>query len=91
MIKKGEIVLLMDFKLDLWRYYYSGMYHGINLFVGSVGFSLWTKGEYIVFLVNSSWKGFEEKWFYIDLREKNVIKVDYRMPITNKAWYSPPQ
>ena len=71
--------------LDLWRYYYSSMYHGINLFVGEVGFSLRTKAKYIIFPVKFSWKGFAEKWFYIDLREKNVIKVDYRMPITNEA------
>ena len=40
--------------LDLWRYYYSSMYHGINLFLGLVDFSLRTKGEYIVFPVKSS-------------------------------------
>ena len=40
--------------LDLWRYFYSGMYHGTNLFVGSVGFALRKKGEYIVFPVKSS-------------------------------------
>ena len=40
--------------LDLWRYFYSGMYHGTNLFVGSVGFSLRKKGDYIVFLIKSS-------------------------------------
>jgi hypothetical protein len=53
--------------LDLWRYYYSDMYHVTNLFVGLVGYYLRTKGEYIVFLVKSSSKGFAEKWFYIDL------------------------
>jgi hypothetical protein len=26
--------------LDLWRYYYSGIYHATKLFMGSVGFSL---------------------------------------------------
>ena len=40
--------------LNLWHYDYSGMYHDTNLFVGSVGFSLRMKGEYIVFLVKSS-------------------------------------
>jgi hypothetical protein len=40
---------------------------------------------FTVFLVKSSSKGFAEKWFYIDLREKNVIKADYRMPITIEA------
>jgi hypothetical protein len=40
---------------------------------------------FTVFLVKSSLKGFAEKWFYIDLREKNVIKADYRMPITIEA------
>ena len=76
--------------LDLWCYFYSGMCHGNNLFVGSVGFSLRKKGEYIIFPIKSSWKGFVGKWFYIDLREKNVIKADYRMPMTSKAWYSTP-
>ena len=40
--------------LALWCHFYSGMYHGTNLFMGSVGFSLRKKGEYIVFLVKSS-------------------------------------
>jgi hypothetical protein len=40
--------------LGLWHYFYSGMYHGTNMFVGSVGFSLRKKGEYIVFPVKSS-------------------------------------
>ena len=40
--------------LDLWCYFYSGMYHGTNLFIGSVGFSLRKKGEYIIFLIKSS-------------------------------------
>ena len=66
------------------------MCHGTNLFVGSVGFSLRKKGEYIVFPIKSSWKDFAEKWFYIDLWEKNVIRVDYRMPLTSEAWYSTP-
>ena len=47
--------------LDLWCYFYSSMYHGTNLFVRSVDFSLRKKGEYIVFPVKSSWKGFGEK------------------------------
>lgn len=51
----------------LWRYFYSGMYHKDNLFVESVGFTLKTKKNYIAFPVKSSWKGFGEKWFYIDL------------------------
>jgi hypothetical protein len=62
-----EVWLGVEPYLGLWRYFYSGMYHGTNLFVGSVGFSLRKKGEYIVFPVKSSWKGFAEKWFYIDL------------------------
>ena len=71
--------------LSLWRYFNSGMYHDNNQFVGSVRFSLRKKGEYIVFPIQSSWKDFAEKWFYIDLREKNVVKANYRMPITNEA------
>ena len=49
-----EVWLGIEPYLDLWRYYYSGMYHATKLFVGSVGFSLRKKGEYIVFLVKSS-------------------------------------
>ena len=63
---------------------YSSLYHGTNLFIRSISFSLRKKGEYIVFLVKSS-KGFGEKWFYIDLLEKNVIKADYRMTVTSEA------
>jgi hypothetical protein len=59
--------------LDPWRCFYSGMYQKDNLFVGSVSFTLKTRKNYIVFLVKSSWKGFVEKWFYIDLWEKNVF------------------
>jgi hypothetical protein len=44
--------------LGLWRYFYLGMYHKDNQFVGSVGFSLKTKKNYILFPVKSSWKGF---------------------------------
>ena len=66
--------------LSLWCYFYSGMYCGNNLFVGSVGLSFRKKREYIVFPVKSSWKGFAEKWFYIDLREKNVIKANLECP-----------
>jgi hypothetical protein len=40
--------------LNLWCYFYSRMYHGTNLFVGLVGFSLRKKGEYIVIPGNSS-------------------------------------
>jgi len=40
--------------LDLRCYFYSGVYHGTNLFVGSVGFSLGRKGEYIIFPIKSS-------------------------------------
>ena len=40
--------------LALWRHFYSGMYHGANLFVGSADFSLRKKWEYIVFLVKTS-------------------------------------
>jgi hypothetical protein len=66
------------------------VYQKDNLFIESVGFTLKTRKNYIVFSVKSSWKGFMEKWFYIDIREKNVIKGDYRMPITSEAWYSTP-
>ena len=49
-----EAWLVVEPYLNLWRYFYSGMYHGTNMFVGSVGFSLRKKGEYIVFPVKSS-------------------------------------
>ena len=48
------------------------------------------KAEYIVFPIKSFWKAYVEKWFYIDLWEKNVIKADYRMPVTSEPWYSTP-
>lgn len=76
--------------LDLWRYFYSGMYHSNTLFVGSIGFSLRRTGKYIVFPVKSSRKAYAEKWFYIGLHEKNVIKGNYTMLIVSDMWYSTP-
>ena len=66
--------------LDLWHYFYTGMYHFSKLFVGSVGFSLRKMGEYIVFSIKSSWKGYAEKWLYINLHKKYVIKAIIECP-----------
>jgi hypothetical protein len=60
--------------LDLWRYFYSGMYHGTNLFVGSVSFSYRKKGEYIIFSIKSSWNGFAEKWFSLFFGRKMLSR-----------------
>ena len=49
-----EVWLGVEPYLSLWHYFYLGMYHDNNLFVGSVGFSLRKKGEYIVFPIQSS-------------------------------------
>jgi hypothetical protein len=40
--------------LDLWSYFYSGVYHSRKLFIGSIGFSMRRAEEYIHFLIKSS-------------------------------------
>jgi hypothetical protein len=74
--------------LDLWRYFYSTTYYARNLAIGSVGFSLRTENNYITFLIKTSWKGYQRKWFYIQLYEESSIKVRALMPVTNERWRS---
>jgi hypothetical protein len=61
---------------------YSSVYQKNSLFIRSVGFTLKTKERYITCPIKSSWKGFNEKWFYIDLQEKSDIKgmVECQLP-----------
>jgi len=51
--------------LDVWLYFYSATYYAKNLAIGSVGFSLKKGNDYITFLIKTSWKGYQRKWFYI--------------------------
>jgi hypothetical protein len=74
--------------LDLWRYFYSTTYYARNLAIGSVGFSLRTENNYITFLIKTSWKGYQRKWFYIQLYEESSIKVRALMHVTNERWRS---
>ena len=53
-----EVWLGIEPYLDLWCYFYLGVYHSNELFVGFFGFSLRNVEEYIHFLVKSSWKGY---------------------------------
>jgi hypothetical protein len=58
--------------------------------VRSVGFSLRKAKEYIHFPIETSWKGYEKKWFYIRLPDENVIKGKGLMPVINETWKAVP-
>ena len=60
--------------LDLWCHFYSATYNAKNLANGLVGFSLRKGNDYILFLINTFWKGYQRKWFYIQLHEDSLIK-----------------
>ena len=76
--------------LDLWRHFYYAVYYSKNLAIGSIGFSLRKVGDYIVFPIKSSWKGYQRKWFYIQLYKESPIKGRALMPVRNKRWGSIP-
>lgn len=71
--------------LDLWRYFYSGVWYSKNLFIRSVGFSLRKVDEYIQFPSKTSQKGYSSKWFYIQLHQENVIKGKGLMPVVSES------
>jgi len=76
--------------LDLWHYFYSATYYAKNLAIGSVGFSLKKGNDYITFPIKTSWKGYQRKWFYIQLHEESSIKGRALMPMSNERWRSTP-
>jgi RNase P/RNase MRP subunit POP5 len=50
------------------------MYHGNNLLVGSVGFSLRKKGKYIVFPVKS-WKALQRSGFILIFERRMLSRL----------------
>jgi len=72
--------------LDLWRYFYSATYYTKNLAIGSVSFALRMGNDYISFLIKTSRKGYQRKWFYIQLHEESPIKGRALMPVSNERW-----
>ena len=62
-----EAWLVVKPHLDLWHHFYSAAYYAKNLAIGLVGFSLRKGNDYIVFPIKTYWKGYQRKWFYIQL------------------------
>ena len=77
--------------LDLWHHFYSATYYHKNLAIGSVSFSLRKGNVYITFLIKTYWKGYQRKWFYIQLHGESLIKGKALMLVTNERWRSIPR
>lgn len=74
----------------LCTYFYSLVYHSNKLAIRSVGFSLLKAEEYIHFSIKSTWKHYEQKWFYLSLPEKSPVKGRALMLVVTSRWKSVP-